>query len=97
MGKVKRNTTGLKPYKKGQTGNPNGRPKKLPELDKLLAEVLGEEQNGATAAETILKVLRLKAAKGDIRAAEILLDRAYGKARQTVDLTEKTIIVEISD
>ena len=75
----------LKPFKKGQSGNPNGRPKKLPQLDKLLADVLGEEKDGLTAAEAILKALRLKAAKGDIRAAELLLDRAYGKARQSID------------
>jgi hypothetical protein len=30
--------------------------------------------------------LRAKAAKGDVRAAEVLLDRAYGKSKQTVDL-----------
>lgn len=74
-----------KPFKKGQSGNPNGRPKKLPELDKLLADVLGEEKDGITAAEAILKALRAKAAKGDIRAAEVLLDRGYGKARQAVE------------
>jgi len=78
-----------KPFKKGQSGNPNGRPKKLPELDKLLADVLGEEKDGVTAAEVILKALRAKAAKGDIRAAEVLLDRAFGKAKQQVDLTSK--------
>jgi hypothetical protein len=72
-------------FKKGQTGNPNGRPRKLPELDKLLADVMGEEKDGLTAAEAILKALRAKATKGDIRAAEVLLDRAYGKAKQTID------------
>lgn len=72
-------------FKKGQTGNPNGRPRKLPELDKLLAEVMGEDKDGITAAEAILKALRAKATKGDIRAAEVLLDRAYGKAKQTID------------
>lgn len=72
-------------FKKGQTGNPNGRPRKLPELDKLLAEVMGEEKDGLSAAEAILKALRAKATKGDIRAAEVLLDRAYGKAKQTID------------
>jgi len=76
-----------KPFKKGQSGNPNGRPKKLPELDKLLADVLGEEKDGITAGEAILKALRAKASKGDVRAAEVLLDRAYGKAKQTMDLS----------
>jgi hypothetical protein len=76
-----------KPFKKGQSGNPNGRPRKLPELDKLLADVLGEEKDGITAAEAILKALRLKAAKGDVRAIEVMLDRAYGKAKQSVDHT----------
>jgi hypothetical protein len=79
------NEKNLKSYKKGQSGNPNGRPRKLPALDKLMADVLGEEKDGITAGEAILKALRLKATKGDVRAAEVLLDRAYGKPKQTHD------------
>ena len=84
-------------FKKGESGNPNGRPKKLPELDKLLADVLGEEKDGTTAAEAILKALRAKATKGDIRAAEVLLERAYGKAKQSMDVTSngQTIAVPL--
>jgi hypothetical protein len=78
---------GAKPFEKGKTGNPLGRPKKIPELEVLLAEVLGEEKDGKTAAEAILMALRAKAAKGDVRAAEVLLDRAYGKAKQFIDNT----------
>jgi hypothetical protein len=77
-------------FKKGQTGNPNGRPRKLPALDKLMADVLGEEKDGITAGEAILKALRAKATKGDVRAAEVLLDRAYGKPKQTSETTLKT-------
>lgn len=69
-------------FKPGQSGNPKGRPKKIPNLEKLLAEVLGEEKNGVTAIEAILKRLRVQAAAGSIRAAELLLDRAYGKPHQ---------------
>lgn len=72
-------------FKKGQSGNPKGRPPKLPGLDKLLDKVLGEEKNGISASEAILLALRAKAAKGDIRAAEVLMDRAYGKAKQPVE------------
>jgi hypothetical protein len=84
-------------FKKGQSGNPNGRPKKLPELDKLLADVLGEEKDGLTAAEAILKKLRQMATTGNLRAAEILLDRGYGKPRQTVtaDLTHSIAVLNI--
>jgi hypothetical protein len=76
-----------KKMKKGETLNPNGRPKKLPQLDVLLDSVLGEEKDGISAAEAILKALRMKASKGDVRAAEVLLDRAYGKAKQTMDVS----------
>ena len=83
------NQSGLKPFKQGsdKRRNTNGRPPKLPELDKLLDLVLGEEKDNTTAMETILKALRLKAAKGDVRAAEILLERAYGKPKQEIQST----------
>ncbi len=86
-----------KPFKKGESGNPNGRPRKLPELDKLLADVLGEEKDGVSAAEAILKALRLKASKGDVRAIEVMLDRAYGKPKQTIsaDVTQSITILNI--
>lgn len=69
-------------FKPGQTGNPSGRPKKLPQIDLLLADVLGDEE-GSEAKEILLALLH-KAKKGDVRAAEVLLDRAYGKAKQEI-------------
>jgi hypothetical protein len=78
-----------KKFKKGKSGNPNGAPKKLPEIDKILADVLGEEKDGIEAAKAILMAMRAKATKGDVRAAELLLDRAYGKSKQHVDHTTK--------
>ncbi len=72
-------------FKPGRSGNPKGRPKKLPKLDELLANVLGEEKDGTTAAEAILKKLRQLATSGSIRAAEVLLERGYGKAKQPLE------------
>ena len=82
------NPQNVEPYKwkKGQSGNPKGQPRKLPELRELLANVLGDEKDGKSAAEAILMALRAKATKGDVRAAELLLDRAYGKAKQDIDI-----------
>jgi alkylation response protein AidB-like acyl-CoA dehydrogenase len=73
-------------FKKGQTGNPKGRPK-LPDIREALAKVLAEEKDGVTALEATLRALRAKATKGDVRAAEALLDRAFGKAVQRTDVT----------
>lgn len=81
-------------WKKGQTGNPGGRPKKIPEITKLLAEVLGEE-DGMNMAHEILKVIRKKALEGDIRAAEVLLDRAYGKATAKIELDSEGITIKV--
>jgi hypothetical protein len=74
-------------WKKGETGNPNGRPKKLPALDVIMANVMGQEKDGITAAEAIIMKLREMATKGDIKAAQLLLDRGYGKAKQNIDIT----------
>jgi len=89
-------------FKKGQSGNPNGRPPKLPDLHILLANVLGKEnKDGLTAAEEILLALHAKAKKGDTRAAELLLDRGYGKPKQTSETTLKTteplVIIKTKD
>ena len=71
--------------------NGGGRPPKLPELHVLLANVLGKEnKDGISAAEEILLALHAKAKKGDTRAAELLLDRGYGKPKQTSETTLKT-------
>lgn len=75
----------LKPFKPGQSGNPNGRPRKLPQIDKLIAEILGEDESGSSEAQLILSALVKRAKKGDTRAAEIILERAYGKAKQPIE------------
>lgn len=74
------NPENVQPHKfpKGQSGNPKGRPKKIPALDKLL-ENIPENQYQA-----IMDKLAEKARRGDVRAAEVLLDRAYGKAKQPI-------------
>lgn len=86
---------GAKVFEPGQSGNPNGRPRKIPDLDHLLAEVLGEEvnQDGLTIAQQILQSLVTQAKKGNVRASEVLLERAYGKPKQ--DIEQKTVIYSV--
>jgi hypothetical protein len=81
------------PFKKGDSRiNKLGRPKKLPDLDQLLIEILGDQISGSEALKRILFALRKKAISGDIRAAELLLDRAYGKIKQQTELMGSVIV-----
>jgi hypothetical protein len=74
-----------KPFEKGDPRiNRKGRPK-LPDLKGAMAKVLAEEKDGMDALEAILRALSAKATKGDIRAAQELLDRGFGKPRQSID------------
>lgn len=77
----------LTPFKPGQSGNPHGRPKKLPKIDDLLQDILGSQEDKDSEAHAILLSLVQQAKKGNVKAAEILLDRAYGKAKQSIDHT----------
>jgi predicted ArsR family transcriptional regulator len=62
--------------------NKKGRPKKIPQLDVLLAEIFSEKE-----MTEILRALQKIAKKGNVKAAEVILDRAYGKAKQQLDIT----------
>jgi len=83
-------------FQPGQSGNPNGRPKKLPSLDKLLPEVLGDEADDESLIKQILVATAKRAlTKGGDRAAEIILARAFGSPKQTISSdSELTITVK---
>jgi len=91
------NRDNLKPFKKGHDPRRNlkGAPK-IPNIDDLMAEVLNEKEDGKSKARAILDKLFEKAAKGDIRAAEVLLDRGYGRAKQAIDLNVKETDVDFT-
>ena len=76
----------LIPPVKGERRNPHGRPK-MPNLKEAIARILADEKDGKTALDAILAALRAKAAKGDVRAAQELFDRGYGRAQQSIDHT----------
>jgi hypothetical protein len=64
----------LKKWKKGQSGNPSGRPKALVDMQKLARSYSTE------AIERLVEIMRnKKAGNQSIRACEILLDRAWGR------------------
>jgi hypothetical protein len=64
------------PFEKGQSGNPSGRKPRAVEDAKasVLARLFDER------AETrVIRAMITTAAKGDVSAAKLLLDRKYGK------------------
>lgn len=81
------NPQNLKPFKKG--GDPRinmkGAPPKLPNLDRHIAEILAEEHGNIDGLKAILKALRNSAIKGNVRAAEALLNRAFGKPKEFIE------------
>jgi len=84
----------LKNFKKGDDPRRNlkGRPPVLPDLKEAIAKILSDEDGGKKALEKVLEALYKKALKGDVRAAQELLDRGFGKASQIVDLNTKSVI-----
>lgn len=83
----------LKPFKKGQSGNPKGRPK-LPDLKEAISKVLADGDGDLSVLDHIIIALAKKAAKGDVRAAQELLDRGYGKSKQVIEgsLSTDTVV-----
>ena len=72
------------PFKKGQSGNPGGRPKEKPFADALRLEIAdaGEDHK---ALRRVARALLKKAEGGDIPAIRELADRLDGKPIQAVD------------
>src|SRR5262245_14390314 len=69
-----------KPFQKGQSGNPGGRPKEIAEVKELA------RQHMPAAIETLATIMKNPKASDAARvsAATALLDRGYGKPQQHI-------------
>jgi hypothetical protein len=85
-------------FRKGQSGNPKGRPKSALLGDtfrRMLTEVCPYDEEGRAWVEVIAERVMTAAAAGDVKAAKEVADRTEGKARQPVALSyEKRDIYE---
>jgi hypothetical protein len=69
-------------FQPGQSGNPKGRPKEYSEI-KALARTFGPE-----AIETLANLMRnSEDERTRVVAAKELLDRGFGKAEQSIDIS----------
>lgn len=89
----------LKPFEKGESGNPNGRPKGtrnrstiakqwLEVSQKIKNPITGKEENLEQQDIMTLALIK-KARNGDVSAYKELMDSAYGKIMQPTDITTK--------
>ena len=86
-----RDTTGKKnktSFKPGQSGNPNGRPK-IPDEFKELAK-----KYSVDALKKVISIMEDREAENrdQLRASEIIMDRAWGKSQQSIDVVATTVI-----
>ena len=85
------NNENLKPFQKGQSGNPAGRPKGVPTARTILEKFMSIEQNGINeltgefenlSVAELMHLAQIKKAKeGDLFAYKEILDRLEGKSQ----------------
>ena len=68
------------PFKKGQSGNPGGRPKEVAEVRELAKE------HGPEAIERLVKLMASDNERTAVAACEAILNRGYGKPGQSVTI-----------
>ena len=78
------NEDNLRPaWKKGESGNPKGRPKDKP-ITAALRELM--DRNDGEAIKALAAVALKNALKGDFRFAKEILERIDGKVAEQLDL-----------
>jgi hypothetical protein len=85
----KRRLANLKPFPKGVSGNPAGRPKSITLSEafrRQLAQIDLSDKKKRTFAEVIAERMCLAAAGGDVAAAREIADRTEGKPKQAIDV-----------
>jgi len=76
-----------RPFQKGQSGNPAGRPRKGETVTEVLRSMALELHAGnITRAEALARILWDSALGGDSKAIDVILDRLEGKPRQSLEL-----------
>ena len=94
-------------FKKGQSGNPKGRPvgsknrstivkKWLETVQKSKNPISGELEDLSQEDMITLAILK-KARAGDVRAYKELMDSLYGSAKETIDLNTNDVGIDFDE
>lgn len=78
----------MPPWKPGQTGNPNGRPKKAQQIvDKA-------QDHAEEALKAMIDLLKSEDERVKLQAAQAILDRGLGKPKQTIEDNRKSEVTD---
>ncbi len=101
------NEENLKPFKKGQSGNPAGRPKgslSRSTIARRWLEATRKGKNPITGEDEILTqedvitlALIRKAMNGDVSAYKALMDSGYGTAKDTIDIKTNEVGIDFDE
>jgi hypothetical protein len=86
-----------KGWKKGQSGNPNGRPPKVKSIPDILRKI-GEEEgtlDGKSKLDVIMYKVFQYALEGKPWAVQFIADRTEGKAKEIREVTNKNEPIKI--
>jgi len=103
------NEENLIPFKKGQSGNPSGRPKGTMNRSTIARKWLEIVQSGRNpitnleeelSQEDLITLAQLKKARnGDVNAYKALMDSAFGSPIQQIDqkITEQPLFPDVQE
>ena len=89
---AKGNTIGNR-FKKGQSGNPNGRRGALADIINRVWDE--QDESGLTQKEKMVRRVLSMAMNGSMNAVTYLSDRAEGKAKETKEISHRTEPIKI--
>ncbi len=86
-------------WKKGQSGNPSGRPKKPDCLMDCIRQELGKKVPGRdeTWEQLIAKAWLTACLKGNVQAINSLTDRLYGKPKESLEIKQQLTVRNMTD
>jgi hypothetical protein len=85
-------------WKKGQSGNPAGRPKREWSMATLIEDALNEidATSGLNWKQLVVKRLLTLAIGGDMNAIREINDRIDGRAKQSIDISGDTRLLPVT-
>jgi hypothetical protein len=96
--KQRGNSGNLRPFKKGQSGNPNGRPKKINTIPDILRKIGDEEgtADGKSKLDVIMYKVFQYALEGKPWAVQFIADRTEGKALERIEqkIQKDEVVIE---